>query len=154
MTVSWDADERAAPRTAELTFTSGALWGQRRKFRMNGSYNHARRTGVTKRLNASVALVVASLVPFPFDGFGMEHPRPHAERRNRLSNPAARKSIHNSNLCALVWRRTLGTRRTGNHNWRNCRIQNVMECSSCWLLVGPMIFAYGIKPRAICPGIM
>ena len=33
---------------------------------------------------------------------GLEHPRPHAERRYRLSDPAARKSFHNSN-CALYF---------------------------------------------------
>ena len=41
---------------------------------MNGSYNHARRTGVTKRLNVAVALIVASLVLFPFDGLAWNIP--------------------------------------------------------------------------------
>jgi hypothetical protein len=41
---------------------------------MNGSYNHARRTGVTKRLNVAIALIVASLVPFPFDGLAWNIP--------------------------------------------------------------------------------
>jgi S1/P1 nuclease len=59
---------------AELTFTSGALWGQRRKFRMNGSYNYAIHTAVTKRVNIAVALIVASLVLFPFDGLAWNIP--------------------------------------------------------------------------------
>jgi hypothetical protein len=119
-------------------------------FRMNGSYNYAIRTGVTKRLNIAVALIVASLVPFPFDGLAWNIPGHMLSGALLSIKSCTERTQPQFQLCALFWRRTPGTKPAEKRNWRNCRNLNLTKCFLCSRPAGRMIFARGTKPRAVC----
>jgi len=84
-------------------------------------------------------------------GYCLEHPRPHAERCDCVSNPAARKSIHNSNYSLRLEEESVVRNPTGERNCRNCRIPNVMKCCSCSPHAGRTIFARRNKAQSRLP---
>src|SRR5690348_2567791 len=84
--------------------------------------------------------------------FHLDHPRPHAEWCDRISNPAARKSIHNYNCSLRSGEKSVGTRSAGKYNSINCRSLNETKCSSCSPPAGRMTFARWTKPKAVCRG--